>query len=41
VGYYLATALDQRGDHATAERMMQEVQQIAHASGLDQAKQGA
>ena len=41
VGYYLASALEQRGDHTTAESMMRVVQQIAHASGLDQAKQGA
>jgi len=37
VGYYLATALDQQGDHATAEHLLQQVQAMARAAGLGRA----
>ena len=40
VGYYLATAVEQHGDAALGERLMQQVQQIARAAGLDQGRQG-
>ena len=40
VGYYLAAALEQHGDTATAQQLIQQVQKIAQAAGLDQAKRG-
>lgn len=35
VGYYLAGASGQRGDSATAALLMQQVQRMAHAAGLE------
>lgn len=40
VGYYLATAVEQHGDAALADRIMQQVQSVARAAGLDQSRQG-
>lgn len=39
VGYYLGEATAQLGDKATAARLMQTVQQMAHASGLERSQQ--
>jgi hypothetical protein len=35
VGYYLANAVAQRGDRATAEQIMHTVQLMARAAGLE------
>jgi hypothetical protein len=35
IGFYLANALAQRGDRATADQIMHTVEQMAHAAGLD------
>jgi hypothetical protein len=38
VGYYLASQLQHDGDQAEAARVLQQVQEMAHASGLDRQK---
>jgi len=40
VGYYLANAVAQTGDRATAERIMREVEPMARAAGLERGQQG-
>jgi hypothetical protein len=40
VGYYLANTLEQRGDHATAARLLRQVQEMAHAAGLESQSRG-
>lgn len=40
VGYYLANAVAQAGDRPHADRIMQTVEQLAHAAGLERAQQG-
>jgi hypothetical protein len=41
VGYYLASALEQQGDKAEAERVLKQVQEMAQAAGLGRAQQGS
>jgi hypothetical protein len=41
VGYYLANVLAQRGDRTASDKLMQTVQLMAHAAGLDRTSNGS